>query len=352
VTAPSPEAISARDGWFDLWFDAFGRADGGPDRAGVWVPGTGGPRVPYVRATERIGGVPVPVVRSATNVHTARYDVLGDAPAGAAFCRDLLREQRASMLVFDHVDASSRLLASLADAPPVLRWHQRLMARSPVVDCTIGFDRWWADRGSHRDTWKRRERRLIDREGGEVEVVRTWADAEAVLDEVLDVEASGWKGGGGTAIKQGADTLRFYTGLVRWCAEEGTLRLYVLRLGGRIVAFQLDTLAGGTLSMLKIGYLDELRKQSPGQVLQLQILRSAFADPEVEVFDMLGGNLHPDDTKLRFATGIEDLYRVRVFAPTPRGALAWSRHVAGPAARAALERRRAARDPDDQGTSR
>lgn len=325
-------ALSATEGWFDHWLEAFGGAAGAR-----WCSPRSDVCIPYVLATDRVGGVSIPAACSATNRHSPRFDALGEAQVDAQDIRLLMDDLSVPMLVLDYLSPDAALMQTINDASRAgLAFRVKEIALSPRVDCTGDFDDWWHSRGSHKKTWARRERRLVEREGASFEVILDPARVEAVLDEIFEVEASGWKGSQGTAIRQDPATLQFYSDLALACAQQGTLRLFVLRLDSRIVAFQFDTLFGGVLDMLKIGYRDELQKSSPGQVLQLQILRWAFDQTDVEVFDMLGGSIDPDETKLRFATHCEPLYRVRFFRRTPRGMLAWARYKALPAANARL----------------
>lgn len=122
--------------------------------------------------------------------------------------------------------------------------------------------------------------------------------------------------------------------LVRHWAEQGWLRLFLMRgPGGEIIAFQLCARYRGVVISLKIGQLAAYDRYSPGQVLQLQILRRLFEDPDVGIFDLLGpATAH----KLRWATGREELLTLRVFRRSPRGELARVRFVVAPRWKARL----------------
>ncbi len=332
----SGEQLWSTDEWFQLFFDVF------EPNGNIWESSDGAVRLPYVLGTDRIGRFRVPCAFSATNFHSARFDSVGTRPVAATDVRQMMDELGVPTARFDFVREDARLTQAKHGASRAgLSVRVKEIALSPCVDCSGSFEHWWESRGSHRKTWARRERGLLNRDGAQFSVVSERADVADVLDEVFAVEASGWKGEGGTAIRQSGESREFYSELAYRGADLGVLRLFLLSLDSEIIAFQFNILSGGVLDMLKIGYLDGIRKKSPGQALQLQILRWAFASPDVDVFNMLGATIHPDETKLRFATEIESLYRLHFFRPSPRGIIAWGRHKALPGINARIRNLRA-----------
>ncbi|HHH36204.1 MAG TPA: GNAT family N-acetyltransferase [Gammaproteobacteria bacterium] len=329
--------ISTTAPWFEIWQEAFG----GPD-SGIWTHE--GISIPYVKRRSIIAGLPVSSLQGATNDHTPRYDILsGDEDCLADALSQMFRDFSVSLLSFSYLDRDARLLRPfLQGQGGGLLYHIDHCEFSPYVDCTLPWEQYWQSRGRSRATWARRERKLMDKMGAEFAIITDRKDADSVLEEIYDVEASGWKGRKGTAIKQQPATLRFYTRLIQHAADSGMLRLFVLRLEGRIIAFQVTTFTAGTISMLKIGYLEELARLSPGQALQIRILRWAFEQPEVKVFDLLGGGGEAYQTKLRWATDQRELFTLRLFRKDPAGLWAWGRYVAGPRVKGLLRHARAA----------
>lgn len=163
----------------------------------------------------------------------------------------------------------------------------------------------------------------MDRIGCHFEVLQTWKEIEPLLDEIYDIEASGWKGERGTAIKQVPEMRCFYTQLAETAASAGTMRLFVLRKQDGIIAFEFNLLTGSVLYLLKKGFLEGERKHSPGQVLLLQVVRWAFNDPDISFYDMLGNSRMRDPSKERFITEDYPLYRLRIFNRSTRGVIAW-----------------------------
>lgn len=321
-------AFSTRD-WFEAWIDAFGGSC-----AGIWRPAQSVAKdagIAYRR--ERIELSPflyVSAAVSATNDHTPRYDTIGNVYDSGSVLERMMKTLDVSMLRFDYVSDRSHLLSGLRNSGTRLWYGVEFCEDSPYVNCDLDWDSYWDGLGSTRALWARRERKLMSGMEAEFRCFGEWREVEPLLDRIYDVEASGWKGREGTAINQSPETLRFYSRCIRNWAERGWLRLFTLSLGAEIVAFQINVLFRGVLTQLKVGYDERHSKLSPGQVLQLQLLRWAFARPDVRVYDMLGGGGKANETKRKWATDAEPLYSVSVFRRDALGYLARLRFDTAP----------------------
>lgn len=316
-------SIGSSELWTQVWSDCFA-----PDGYMVWSDRSGDVRIPCVTKHVREAGVELTQLHSATNYHSPRFDSTDGVEVRPEHVAGLLGSTGASSLRLDYLAPDAALLEAVRASS--LPHRLEVSARSPQIDCTTSFEHWWDGRDSHRKTWARKERRLMLREGAQFQVLDEHDQVMGCLEEVFAVEASGWKGRSGSAIADSDATEQFYTELASLLSREGVLRLFTLRHHGSLAAFQFNTLYDGVMDMLKIGFADQHAKLSPGQVLQIQILRWAFEHPDLEVFDMLGGSANPDQTKARFATHYETLVRARVFAAGPAGLWTMGRRVAGP----------------------
>jgi CelD/BcsL family acetyltransferase involved in cellulose biosynthesis len=113
---------------------------------------------------------------------------------------------------------------------------------------------------------------------GEVEFVAVAPDVLDVnryLDEVLRVEASGWKGRRGTAILSNPETERFFRLYGRATAERRMARVFLMKISGVTVAARFAVAHAGRLWELKIGYDERFRSCSPGILLTHETLRHA-----------------------------------------------------------------------------
>jgi len=309
-TDPSPFHLS--DDWFAAWYAAFGPAAGTARRVGG---------LPLVEDRGRIGPLGYRRLRAATNVHSTRFDVpVGtEPPSGDALAASLLADRRTDVVQFDYLPDDSQLLA-LARGWTAERTRIVPHAIVPVADCRTPYARWLAARSKRlRLRLKRGAQALFDEHGMSFAVLDGREDLDALLDEILKVEQSGWKGREQTAILDHPDEALFYRALAAAAAAAGALRIAVLRAGNRITAFEYGILGGGRLFLLKVGYDEGFAEQSIGYVLAARHIQHCCEDPAVDWYDKLGNGMTPSPYKLRFADGLETLYRVTLYGRSWRG---------------------------------
>jgi CelD/BcsL family acetyltransferase involved in cellulose biosynthesis len=168
----------------------------------------------------------------------------------------------------------------------------------------------------------------------------------AVLEECFQLEAAGWKATHGSPILARQDTLRFYTDLAHQAADAGALAVYVLRLDGKLIAFEYCLRAGRRIDMLKISYAPDLGRYSPGNVLRQMVLKTEIERGTITIYHMG----HASDWKLRWANRVDPTVRLRIYGRGARARFAYygarSRVMMKQCAplRAAVRRLRSARD--------
>ncbi len=152
-------------------------------------------------------------------------------------------------------------------------------APSHRVDIQGDWDAYLAGRSSQLRSGLRRKRAMLEQSGPVTfDTLRPTPDElPAVLDEAFDVEADGWKGAAGTALKQNDHLRQFVSELARRFAATGDLRIYFLRSGGRAVAMSILLEFDRRLWEIKIGYRESAARASPGRLLLWEILRDAFS---------------------------------------------------------------------------
>ncbi len=314
--------------------DAFGDED-----CGIWRPGDGRGdlAIPYRRRPLRVGPLRIPAAAAAANDHTPRFDSLGNRAPDASTLLRMMRELGVHCLVFPYLAPDARLLRAAMRGQGIA-CHRDLCEYSPYVDCSRPWDDYWQSLGrSSRATWGRRERRLVRDRDARLQVYSEWAAVAPLWERLLEIEASGWKGEMGTAIAQSPVTRQFYTRLAQALADAGRLRLFTLEIPAQgIIAFELTEFSDGVLYQLKVGYDQAWHKHSPGQALRVQLLRWAFAQPDVRAFDMLGGGGKAAAVKRKWATDATRLETLYLFRPSLPGRLAWLRYRVAPAWKARL----------------
>jgi CelD/BcsL family acetyltransferase involved in cellulose biosynthesis len=193
--------------------------------------------------------------------------------------------------------------------------------RSPYLELPTGDARFEQVEASldakFRQNLRRRRRRLAEQ--GEVRyVLLDGKDAKALDEGLADfftIEASGWKGEGGTAIAQRPELVGFYTQIARDAARRGALALGFLELGGKRIAAHLSLVHAGRHFLLKLGYDESLHEFSPGQQLVSDAIRDACARGLRE-FDFLGPCM---DWKLDWESKLRAHTWLTIFRPTQAG---------------------------------
>lgn len=317
--------------WFAIWAQAFGL-----DSYGVWRRSGDDQTlaIPYLRQNWKIAGLPVVLARAAANFFTPRYDVIG-GPCTPGDLETMLRDLNVACLDLSGVSEHSSLVDAIDRSADPSRVQRDVFESAPYVDCKVGWSSYWATRGKNlRANLATAERRLHH---SRVELLRLsdWEDIGPQLETIYAIEASGWKGRHGTAIKQDPTVKSFYDRLIYELSGRDLIRLFLLRVDGEVVAFELATLYLGVLTGLKGGFREAHAKLSPGQLLRKHFLQWAFAEPGVELYDLQGPS---SVTKLRWATGVETLLTIRLFRRSFRGLLCRSRFVIAPKVKAAIRR--------------
>jgi len=99
-------------------------------------------------------------------------------------------------------------------------------------------------------------------------------EALAQWSTFLELENSGWKGDGGSSIKNISDNFQqFYSGLLPLLAESGALRISLLRYEGEPIAGAFMYCEGNVLHMFKAGYNKNYHSQSPSNILFIESVR-------------------------------------------------------------------------------
>jgi CelD/BcsL family acetyltransferase involved in cellulose biosynthesis len=288
------DQVFYRHAFFRVWLDNFApraalriltlRAEDGRLTAAL----------PLVWRRSRLYGVPVRELCAAANAHSCRFDLLAEDPGAAAeaFLARLQADGDWDVLRLSDVPEGGRAHALSARARaqglPTGTWRS---LDSPYVPLTASWEVLQQSLdGKFRANLRRRRKRLEEKGAVTLERVQGGLSLPRLLDEGLRLEASGWKGRGGTAMAQDLATRGFYTELARCAAQEGRLSLWFLRLDGRVVAFHYALEHQGRYLLLKPAYDEAIRECSPGQLLMEDVLRDCVARGLGE-FDFLGPDM-------------------------------------------------------------
>lgn len=131
-----------------------------------------------------------------------------------------------------------------------------------------------------------RQLRKLGEAGGVSHVTASSPTEVAVAFETfLAVEASGWKGRRGTAVRRSRAIRRFATDAITQMARRNLVRIDTLRVGERPAAVLVRIEHGGLAIPWKIAYDEDLAGLSPGKQLMADASRRWLADGKTKRVD-------------------------------------------------------------------
>ena len=193
-----------------------------------------------------------------------------------------------------HVSSGSHALVVTLELPNLLRGRAALGGLDARAEWggnsrwlieTVGASAWFdvssrdaafAGLSSHVRRNLARQRRRLE-ELGEVRMERFAGAAAAggALQSFFELEASGWKGVAGSAIRMHPRIADFYRSLVHEFEQLPRVVIHLLAVQGRHVAGSFCVELDDTLYVLKIAYEEQLRAAAPGNCLLEQMLGDA-----------------------------------------------------------------------------
>lgn len=121
-----------------------------------------------------------------------------------------------------------------------------------------------------------------------VDVITNDAVSEENLKHFMDLEASGWKGRRGIAIKSSPIDIALHTTLVQRLARRGWLEWHWLKTDGKVIAGLLMFKIAGVQRVYKIAYDEDYRIYSPGTMLLFKVIERAFSNSKINEINFLG----------------------------------------------------------------
>jgi CelD/BcsL family acetyltransferase involved in cellulose biosynthesis len=152
-----------------------------------------------------------------------------------------------------------------ASEVPVSRYRRAVLRRRAGGEGDL------AVKAKHRRELERKRRRLAEELGAPLQAVDLADDAGAIED-FLRLEASGWKGRGGTAVASLEHEAEFFRAICASFRELGRLHLLSLQADGRRLAMACNLRAAEGVFGLKIAFDERWRRYSPGAQLLLDHL--------------------------------------------------------------------------------
>ena len=188
--------------------------------------------------------------------------------------------------------------------------------------------RYYAGLSSQITSNLRRLRRKAEKAFGLAAIVRRVpnpSEVDALLEQFIAVEGSGWKGRSGSALSKRADLSDFFRRYGRRAAAQGRLRVATLSFGGQTAAVELSVEAYQRMWQLKIGYSDALSQYYPGLQLTEASIRDTFQQG-LEAYEFLGSAAAWEE---RWQPDVRHYRMLAVYPLNPIGVFTGCRDLAG-----------------------
>jgi CelD/BcsL family acetyltransferase involved in cellulose biosynthesis len=242
----------------------------------------------------------------------------------AALWRQMCDSRRWDVIRVDHVPEGSPTLAAGLRVAREAGWRSLVEPTfespwRPLSPLPASWDEGLTRK--FKSNFRNRERRLQELGAVSFEVATERVDQARALEIFYALEASGWKGDGGTAIACRSHVKAFYDRLVERASPQ--IWIPVLSVGGRPAAAQLYRVQGRTMFMHKTAYDPEFSPFAPGQVLTARVIRHGI-EKGMDALDFLADNM---PWKADWAPQLRRHHRLLLFSPSAHGRYAyWTRY--------------------------
>jgi CelD/BcsL family acetyltransferase involved in cellulose biosynthesis len=168
-----------------------------------------------------------------------------------------------------------------------------------------------------RQNLRRRRRRLEEHGPVTFEIVTGGDALDQALEDCFAIEASGWKGAEGSAIRARPELVGFYSAWARQLAQKKALRLCFLKVGEKRVAFHFAFVFNNRYYLPKCGFDEAFYECSPGQLLIVDVLKYCM-EQKLETFEFLGFSM---PWKRDWTPLVRPHATLMAYRPTRRGRL-------------------------------
>ncbi len=294
--------------------------------------------LPLIRRQIVMSGLPVVQLSFPANVHSLRASLtVCPGEEGAAVLK-VLWEAVKNLPRWDLIDVANVVEGSALDRLVALAqadgYHTARKRTSQTLYLPIAPSAaaappdksaqppWLAGTRPKFRSHLRRAKRQLEEQGTLVLKHYSAADPEA-LEKFYALEASGWKGAEGTAIKCDPATRQFYDAVAQAAARDGYLSLDFLELNGKPIAGHFGFNLRGRYFLAKAGYDEAFRRHGPGQLLVNEILAQT-PERRLHEFDFVGPATWDES---RWASSRRTNYRVFIFRKGLYGALLYAARI-------------------------
>ncbi len=162
-------------------------------------------------------------------------------------------------------------------------WERSILLRSTAADGESYLAQSLS--GSSRKR-QRAKRRTLENAGPlALRIHQSQEDVQAGYEAFLALEACGWKGKSGTALRQHPQDALYCQAMLVSLASVERAFVATLSMGERIIAAGLFLRVGGEVTFWKTAYDEAISKESPGVIFDIMLTEHFFEQPWFTLLD-------------------------------------------------------------------
>lgn len=266
-------------------------------------------KIPYLKTQ-------ISVLKSMTNWHSHRFDLLSKHDSEDVFCKTIsaaFEEGNANVIVLNFVPENSYIFKWLNKASERMNWDYVTTEHSEnfQVKEANTFEEFLGQ----LDGKFRRNMKAVEKKGQAIQnlslkKLTDEKEIEYFLEKGFAIEASGWKGNQGTAITCDQSVRRFYEGIAKDLFKRGEFEAYLLGTEENDLAFFYCIKGFGVTRALKIGSNENFRNLAPGMLITIEVLKLLHEKKNFNIWDFCGGHAR---WKKDWGNHSEKLYNVAIY---------------------------------------
>lgn len=211
-----------------------------------------------------------------------------------------------------HVERGSaldRLLCEAANANGY-RISRARYESAPFTTLDGTFEDYLSEKsGNFRSNLRRKTKKLHNKFSYTIKIYTSPEEAEKAVQEIIDIDKNSWKEKEGTAISSRNETEALYKNLAKNLSKSEWLRIYIMYIDSKPIAFDYGVLFHNNYFMLKTSYIESMSDYSPGIVLRGKVLEDLFEIGAKE-HDFMWGVEH---YKMQWSNGIREYDRLTMY---------------------------------------
>jgi hypothetical protein len=275
--------------------------------------------MPFYRHTEKMKGIQYTAVKPINSLYSTRggFPIVGDEDCVVESIFDYFKINTGWDVFEICVQKNSSMAQALKEFARGNKYGIRYKSFdvAPFLKMDKSIEYFLSSKsGNFRSNLKRKEKKLKGAGELSLNVYTNPDEVERALSEVFEIEKKSWKVAEGSAIMSDSKRVKFYSLLAEKTANAQWLRVYVLKLDNRAIAFDFGLFFEKTYYMLKTSYDEQLNAYSPGVVLRNYVVKDLFDHGCLE-HDFLWGS---ESYKLQWSSDIREYEKVFIYSHNAR----------------------------------